>query len=110
MKSYLIFTGAGTKIILTSYDSVQHPQLLKKLKLKGITKFIAYQVSLELTRAKYGDYFDTVSCNLGESDDLKVIDYGSDRLSSKFSLDELNNPTFYEPQCDHSVDIYMVGV
>lgn len=110
MKSYLIFTGTGPKVILTSYDSVQHPQLLKKLKSKGITKFIAYEVSVESTSALYGEYFNIISNELNESDDFRVIDYGGDSASRKFSFGELSNPTFYESNRDHTLDIYMVGV
>ena len=110
MKSYFLFTGTEPKVILTSYASVEHPELLKKLKSKGIAKFIAYEVSLESMRASYGKYFDIVCNDLHGSDDLRIIDYGVESSAKKFSFDELSNPASYEPEQPRTVDIYMVGV
>ena len=110
MKSYLLFTGTGLKIILTSYASVEHPELLKKLKSKGIVKFIAYEVSIESTRAKYGKHFDIICSELHGGDYLRVLEYSDESSSSKFSFDELSNPTFYTPEHARGVDVYMVGV
>jgi len=110
MKSYLLFTVTGPKVMLTSYDSVEHPELIKKLKSKGIVKFIAYEVSVESTEAKYGKYFNNVFSNLNESNYLKIIDCSSERSSEKFSFNELSSPTFYEPKQVQAVDIYMVGI
>ena len=93
MKSYFLFTGTGPKVILTSYDSVEHPGLLKKLKSKGIAKFIAYEVSLESTRAKYGNYFNVVCDDIYESNDLRIVDCSGESSSEKFSFNELSNPT-----------------
>ena len=110
MKSYFLFTGSDPKVILTSYDSLDDPKLLNKLKSKGITKFIAYELSLESTRARYGKQFDTMCSGLDGIDDLKVLDYSVDSSSRKFSFDELSNPTFCEPKKVDALDIYMVGV
>ena len=110
MKSYLLFTVTGPKVILTSYDSIEHPKLLKKLKSEGIAKFIAYEVSIESTRAKFRKYFDGICNYLYESDDLRIMDYSGDSSSEKFSFNELSNPTFYESNQAQAVNIYMVGV
>jgi len=110
VKSYFIFTGNDPKVILTSYDSVDNPQLLQKLKTKGIAKFIAYEVSMESTRAKYGKQFDTMCGDLHGSDDIKILDYAVDSPSRKFSFEEMSNPTFCEPKQVDALDIYMVGV
>ena len=40
-------------MILTSDDSVESPELLKRLQSKGIGKFIACEVPVELAKAKY---------------------------------------------------------
>ena len=41
MKAMMLYTASGPLVILTSYDSPTAPDLLGKLKAKGITKFIA---------------------------------------------------------------------
>lgn len=110
MKSYFVFTGTEPKVILTSYDSLDDPQLLKKLKSQGIKKFIAYEVSMESTRAKYGKYFDTLCNELHEGGGLWVLDYNCESSSRKFSFEEMTNPVFCEPKQADALDIYMVGV
>ncbi len=40
MKAYFLFTTGGPLVILTSYDSIEEPELLKKLRSKGIIKFV----------------------------------------------------------------------
>ena len=48
MKTAMLFTGSGPIVILTSHDSVADPILLEKLKAKGIERFMAYEIPLEL--------------------------------------------------------------
>ena len=110
MKSYFLFTGGEPKVILTSYESLDNPRLLSKLESQGIVKFIAYEVSMESARAKYGKYFDTLCSEMHGSDDLWVLDYSIESPARKFSFDELTNPIFCEPKQADAVDIYMVGV
>jgi len=98
MKAYFLFTGSGPLVILTSYDSLENPQLLGKLDSKGITKFIAHEVSIESTRAKYGMHFNVVLQDLHESDDLRVLDYNGERAFKNFSFKELGPPIYHEPQ------------
>ena len=98
MKSYFLFTGSGPLVILTSYDSVENPELLKKLNSKGITKFIAHEVSVELARAKYGTHFDVVCHDVYESDDLRVLDYNGQHAFNCFSFSELGTPIYHERQ------------
>lgn len=70
----MLFTGSGPLVILTSYDEVLAPGLLSKLEAKGIDKFIAYEIPLELARQRYGGHFQVVAGDLRESDDLRVLD------------------------------------
>ena len=98
MQSYFLFTGTGPIVILTSYNSVEHPDIVKKLESKGIAKFIAYEVPLESTKSKYGTHFDVVRNDLHESDDLRVLDYSGERAFKNFSFKELSNPTYHEPK------------
>jgi hypothetical protein len=93
----MLFTGSGPIVILTSHDSITAPTLLKKLEAKGIQRFVAYEIPLELAKARYGGHFTTVVNDLHESDDLRVLDYNGERAFALFRLDELNSPVFYEP-------------
>ena len=52
MKSIMLLTGSGPLVILTSFESATAPPLLEKLRAKGIEKFLAYEVPLELAKER----------------------------------------------------------
>ena len=96
MKVYFLFTVTGPLVVLTSYDSINAPELLERWKAKGITKFIAHEVSLESAKVKYGKHFDIVCHNLHESDDLRVLDYSGERAFRNWSFKELGPAVYHE--------------
>jgi hypothetical protein len=97
MKSFLLMTGSGPLMILTSHDSIVGEDLLEKLRVKGIDKFIAYEVPYDLAMQRYGGHFNVVANDLHESDDLRVLDYNGDRAFRLFSFAELGEACFHEP-------------
>lgn len=97
MKSFLLMTGSGPLIILTSHESIENSILLDKLLAKGIEKFIAYEVSFDLARQRYGGHFAVVANDLHETDDLRVLDYNGDRAFRMFSFSELGEAHVHEP-------------
>jgi hypothetical protein len=97
MKAGIFFTGSGPILILTSYDSLTNPILVRKLTAKGIKKFIAYEISEETARQRYGSHFDLTMSDLKQDDDLRVLDYDGHHIFSEFSLKDLRNPVSYEP-------------
>ena len=98
MKAYFLFTGSGPIVILTSYDSIENPELVKKLNSKGIHKFIAHEVSMELAKAKYGTHYNVVCHDVYESDDLRVLDYNGQHAFNCFSFSELGAPIYHEQE------------
>jgi hypothetical protein len=96
MKAALLFTGSGPIVILTSHASLTDPVLLLKLHAKGIDKFIAYELPLDLARDRYGQHFRVVLRDLSETDDLRVLDFNGQRAFGLFHLAELGTPTLYE--------------
>lgn len=60
MKSLLLLTASGPLLILTSHDSINDAMLLDNLKLKGIGKFVAFDVPLSLAKERHGGYFQAV--------------------------------------------------
>jgi len=97
MKAYYLFTSSGPMVILTSYDNIKNPELLKKFDSKGIFKFIGYEVSIDKAKERYGNHFDVVCGDLNETDDLRVLDYNGERAFKSFSFKELGPPIYYEP-------------
>ena len=100
MKAYFLFTASGPLVILTSYDSIEAPELLKRLAAKGVTKFIACEVPVETAKVRYGNHFDVVCSDLHESDDLRVLDYSGERAFKTFSFRELDKPIYHEAPID----------
>jgi len=96
MKAYLLFPGSGPLAVLTSHDSVLDPPLLRKLKAKGINKFIAFEIPVDVARAKYGRHFEVVLEDLHETDDLRVLDFDGPHAFGMFRLKELGTPIYFE--------------
>ena len=57
MKAYLLMTGSGSIVVLTSHASVLDIALIAMLAEKGIDKFIAYEIPIALAEQRYGMHF-----------------------------------------------------
>lgn len=97
MKAFMLFTGSGPLVILTSHEAITEPALLEKFAAKGIDKFIAHEIPLDLARQRYGGHFDVVLRDLHQSDDLRVLDYNGERAFRLFRLAELGPAILHEP-------------
>ena len=97
MKAYMLFTGSGLLVVLTSHASITERALLEKFRAKGIEKFIAYEIPTEIARQRYGGHFNVVLNDLHERDDLRILDYNGERAFRLFRLAELGAPTLHEP-------------
>jgi len=95
MKSVIIFTGTGPILILTTFSSLTDPGFVEKLAVKGIKKFIAYELNPELVKAKYGSYYDTVMNDVKQTDDLRVLDYNGHNVFYNFTFSELGEPVLH---------------
>ena len=96
MKAGIFFTGTGPILILTSYDSLNDPKLIEKLSVKGIRKYIAYEVPEEQVKQKYGNQYSVILGDLKQSDDLRVLDYDGHHVFYSFSIRDLGEPVFHE--------------
>jgi len=97
MKAGIFFTGSGPILILASYDSLTDRNLIKKLAVKGIEKFIAYEIPLDIAEGKYGARFKTIVNDLQKQDDLRVLDWDGHHVFSSFSIKDLGKPVYHEP-------------
>ena len=96
MKAGIFFTGTGPILILTSYASLNDPNLVEKLSAKRLNKFIAYEVSAEKVKEKYGLKYNMIMGDLQQTDDLRVLDYDGHHIFNSFSFKELGEPIFHE--------------
>ena len=102
--SYLIFTGTGPILVLSTYPALTDDRLLRKLRYKGINKFIAYEVDSEAVRSRYQQSFESIVEDLESVEDIRVLDFNGHQIMANFSLDELGAPIKYsgEDESDES--------
>jgi hypothetical protein len=96
MKAGVFFTGTGPILILTSYESLDDPNLVEKLSAKGIKKYIAFEVSEQKVKDRYGKQYNVIMGDLSQTDDLRVLDYNGHHVFYNFSLKELEEPIYVE--------------
>jgi hypothetical protein len=96
VKVMMLLTGGGPMVILTSSESPTAPALLSELHAKGIDKFIAYDIPIDLAKMRYGSHFAAVAQDVHETDELRILDFSGHRAFSLFRFDELGPPTRYE--------------
>lgn len=92
LRSYLIFTGTGPILVLSTYPELEDERLLRKLRYKGIDKFIAYEVKLDVIEERYPDSFAAAKEDLEAEEDLRVLDFNGHQIMANFSLDALGDP------------------
>ena len=98
MKAGIIFTGTGPILILTTYESFKDPNLISKLETKGIKKYIAVDLPLEIVIKKYGNQYNVIMGDLKQSDDLRILDYNGYNVFYNFSFSEMGKPVYIEPR------------
>ena len=96
MKAGIIFTGTGPILILTTYESFADGKLVEKLGHKGIKKFMAYEVPLDLVRQKYGQQYDMIMKDVKQTDDLRVLDFDGHKIFYSFSFTDLGEAYQHE--------------
>jgi hypothetical protein len=96
IRAYLIFTGSGPILILSTYPSLTDERLVSKLRYKGIDKFIAYEVHRDAVRQRYENSYESIAQDLEESpDDIRVLDFNGHQIMANFSLQALGEPIKY---------------
>src|SRR2546429_9695540 len=86
-RAYLIFTGSGPILVLSTYPKLTDERLVSKLRYKGIDKFIAYEVDLEAVRARYEHSYANVSKDLETEQDMRVLDFNGHQIMANFALE-----------------------
>ena len=91
-RAYLIFTGTGPILVLSTYPKLTDERLVEKLRYKGIDKFLAYEVELDAVEIRYPESFDSIVADLEGVEDIRVLDFNGHQIMSNFSLEELGDP------------------
>lgn len=95
MKAALIFTGSGPILVLTTFASLDSHDFVQRLAARGITKFIAHEVSVEQVKKRYGTRYTVITGDLSQTDDLRVMDIDGHHVFNSFAFDELGPAVYY---------------
>lgn len=96
MKAGIIFTGTDPILILTTYDAFSDKKFCEKMRTKGITKFIAVEVPMDMCKQKYGKHFDIIMNDIKQPDDLRVLDYNGFNVFYNFPFETWGEEFRYE--------------
>ncbi len=94
-RAYLLFTGSGPILVLSSYSELTDTRLLEKLRFKGIEKFMAYEVDLQAVEDRYSESFSAIAPDLQAFEDVRVLDFNGHQIMANFALDELGEAFRY---------------
>ena len=97
MKGILVFGGSGPLLLLSSYPTIDDPQLIERLHAKGLEKFIAYEVPIDRCRDLYGHRYKDIVRDLETADDMRVLDFDGHHIFLNFSLRSLGPSCVHEP-------------
>ncbi len=91
-RAYLMFTGSGPILVLSTYEELTDKRLVKKLRYKGIDRFLAYEVDAGAVKNRYSQTYDSIAADLQGLEDIRVLDFNGHQIMANFSLDELGEP------------------
>ena len=92
MRAYIVFSGTGPILVLTTYPELRDERLVEKFSHKGISKFIAYEVPLDRVRTIYGVPFEVIAADLENAEDMRVLDFNGHHIFSRFPFSDLGEP------------------
>ncbi len=94
-RAYIVFTGTGPILVLSTYSDLKDERLLEKLRYKGISSFIAYQVDPAAVRQRYSHSYENIAGDLAQHEDIRVLDFNGHQIMANFSLEQLGEPIKY---------------
>lgn len=103
MIAALVFAGSGPILVLTTFKSLDSPGFIQRLAARGMSKFIAHEVPIELVQKRYGVRFLTISGDLSQTDDLRIMDIDGHHVFSSFSFEELGPPVYSKSSVTENV-------
>ncbi len=89
LRAFILFTGSGPVLLVSSYRDATDPRLIGKLRDRGITKFIAYEVPIDAVDAVYDATLRLVASDLAAEEDARVLDFNGHRIFASFSFSDL---------------------
>ncbi len=96
MRSFLILTENGPLLVMTSNSCITEGALLESMSLRGIDKFIAYEVPAEQLHNYYGVPFEVVAADLERGKQVRILDFDGTQIFDRVSFEELGQAVHFE--------------
>ena len=96
MRSFLILTENGPLLVVTARSAITEGSLLESMRLRGIDKFIAYEVPVERLHECYGVPFEVIAADLDRGKEMRILDFDGPQIFDRLSFDELGEEIQYE--------------
>ncbi len=96
----LVVSATGPMIFLADLDSIRDPRLAGKFYLRGIKKFMAYEVPVETLKRIYEKQIKSLRLQSRYNpwdDGLWIIDIDGPRIFTRLKLADLGDPYIHEP-------------
>jgi len=97
MRSFLILTGTGPLLVMTSDSCITGEALQEALRRKGIEKFIAYDVPVDRLQEYYGLPFEVIAADIERGQDLRVLDFDGPHIFDRVPFSKLGEGI----HCEH---------
>lgn len=89
MRAYLVLTGNGPLLVMTSNSCITGEALQESLRHKGIEKFLAYEIPVDRLHEYYGVPFEIIAADIEGGQDLRVLDFDGPHIFKRVPLSEL---------------------
>lgn len=96
MKAAIVVSGSSPILVLTTYEHLDSAKFAEKLERKGIKKYIALELPLEMVKERYGHHYDVIMEDLKQTDDLRVLDYDGHHVYLTFKFSEMGKAVYHE--------------
>lgn len=96
MKGILVLSASGPVLLLSSYPTIDDPDLIARVRAKGMEKFLAWEVPVERCHELYGYTYRDDAADLETHEGIHVLDNDGHRIFLNFSLRELCAGIVYE--------------
>ncbi|MFH1033110.1 MAG: hypothetical protein V1806_01265 [Pseudomonadota bacterium] len=95
MRCFVVISGAGTMLVLSTFKSSTHPTLVRRFKASGISRMILMEVPLSLAEERYGEVYQELK-RLISQEDFRILDLSGASVLDKFSFSEMGQPIMVE--------------
>ncbi|QNT69360.1 hypothetical protein [Defluviicoccus vanus] len=95
-KTFLLLTARGPVVIATAHAAATDIELLGKLAIKGIDKFIAFAIPGELAQDRYGDRLNSAAASQQPENDPHIVDDDGERIYALLPFHQLGSAVVHD--------------